>query len=57
MQTKQQRYERLIQTMDLPVFRKTYNQANVRWFLRNGAIQNRSHRNFSAALALAIELA
>lgn len=57
MQTKVQRFERLIKTMDLPAVRKSYSQCNVRWFLRAGAIQNRTHRNFNAALALALELA
>ena len=57
MRDKAQRYERLIKTMDLPAFRKIYSQPNVRWFLRNGAIQNRTHRNFDAAFTLARELA
>lgn len=57
MHAKAQKYERLIKTMNLPAVRKSYNQPNVRWFLRNGAIQNRTHRNFDAAFALARELA
>jgi hypothetical protein len=57
MHAKAQKYERLIKTMNLPAVRKSYSQPNVRWFLRNGAIQNRTHRNFDAAFALARELA
>ena len=57
MQDKVQRYEHLIKTMDLPAFRKTFSQPNVRWFIRNGALQNRTHRYFDAAFTLARELA
>lgn len=57
MQAKTQRYERLIKTMNLPEVRKSFNQPNVRWFLRHGAIQNRTHKHFDAAYALARELA
>jgi hypothetical protein len=57
MHDKAQRYERLIKTMNLPAARKSCNPTNVRWFLRTGAIQNRTHRNFDAAFALARELA
>ena len=57
MREKTQRYERLIKTMNLPAARKSYSQPNVRWFLRNGAIQNRTHRNIETAIQLARELA
>ncbi len=57
MRDKARCYERLIRTMNLPAARKFYSQPNVRWFLRNGAIQNRTHRNFDAAYTLARELA
>ena len=57
MQSKVQRYEHLIKTMQLPADRKVFSQPNVRWFLRNGAIQNTTHRNFDAVMKLARELA
>lgn len=57
MQEKVIRYEYLIKTMNLPADRKVFSQPNVRWFLRNGAIQNTTHRNFDAVMKLARELA
>jgi len=57
MQEKVIRYEYLIKTMKLPADRKRFSQPNVRWFLRNGAIQNTTHPHFDAALKLARELA
>jgi hypothetical protein len=57
MQSKVQRYEHLIKTMQLPADKKMFSQPNVRWFLRNGAIQNTTHRNFDAVMKLARELA
>jgi len=51
--TNQKRFERLVSTMDMPDFRKKATAENARWFIRNGGIQNRHHRNFFEVLAIA----
>ena len=56
MDNRIKRFERLIRSMDLPENRKSYNRPNALWFVRNGALQNRQHRNFSEAVQLAREL-
>jgi len=56
MDNRIKRFERLISSMNLPENRKSYNRPNVLWFVRNGALQNRQHRNFDEAVKLAREL-
>ncbi|MBI3187380.1 MAG: hypothetical protein HYZ31_05910 [Gammaproteobacteria bacterium] len=53
----QTRFEMLVASMNIPQQRKTCKPENVRWFLRNGAILNMSHKNIHAACALAQKLA
>lgn len=57
MDKRIKRYERLIRNMNVPEQRKTFSQANVLWFIRNGALQNRHHSNFYEAFELARQLA
>ena len=54
---EQSRFESLVATMNIPQQRKSFKPENVRWFLRNGAILNMSHKNIHAACALAQKLA
>ena len=54
---EQLRYEWLVATMNIPQQRKAFRQENLRWFLRNGAIMNMSHKNIHAACELARRLA
>ena len=49
-------FEKAVATMDIPEMRKTGNAVNARWFLRNGAIRNRNHKNFDIALKFAMKL-
>ena len=56
MDKRIKRFERLVSSMNLPENRKQYSRPNVLWFVRNGALQNRQHRNFNEAVQLAIEL-
>ena len=56
MENTIKRFERLVGSMNLPENRKFYNRPNVLWFVRNGALQNRQHRNFEEAFKLAREL-
>ncbi len=56
MHNKIKRFERLIRSMNLPENRKVYSRPNVLWFVREGALQNRNHRNFNDAVRLAREL-
>ena len=57
MHSDVKRYEYFVRSMNIPEDRKRFNQANVRWFMRNGAIQNRTHKYFEVAYALARKLA
>lgn len=52
----EKRWEDLVSVMDLPEQRKVCNDQNVRWFLRNGAINNRFHKNVSEAIDIAKRL-
>jgi hypothetical protein len=49
-------YRDLIYSMDIPKERQEPTQPNIRWFIRNGAVYNLSHPNYSAALKLARQM-
>jgi hypothetical protein len=50
------KFSSLIKDMEIPIMRREVNQTNLRWFLRNGAIYNRNHKNFEQAVRLAQQL-
>ena len=52
----QKRFEQLIHSMNVPIERKHYKHENVLWFLRIGAIQNATNKNFHAAVEVARKL-
>jgi len=51
------RFESLIATMNVPQIRKKGTAINALWFLRDGAIANRAHKNFHEACDVAMKLA
>lgn len=48
-----ERYERLVNNMDMPNHRKKATAENARWFLRHGGICNLQHKNFYDVLQIA----
>lgn len=50
-------FERIMKTMEVPSLRSTGTMVNARWFLRNGAIQNRRHPKLDDAIEVAKRLA
>lgn len=53
----ERRFESLIATMNVPQTRKKGTAINALWFLRDGAIANRAHKNVHEACELAVKLA
>ena len=51
------RFETLIETMNVPQIRKKGTAINALWFLRDGAMANRTHKNFHEACEIAVKLA
>lgn len=41
----QQRWHKLINTMNIPAERTACTVANLRWFLRNGQLMNQHHKD------------
>lgn len=50
------RYEKLIQSMNVPESRKKATSENARWFLRHGGICNLQHKHFHDVLYIAQRL-
>lgn len=50
-------YENLVASMELPAIRKLATPANALWFLRNGILINRHHKNAEKARELAVKIA
>ncbi|MCF6255027.1 MAG: hypothetical protein L3J98_09820 [Gammaproteobacteria bacterium] len=53
----ERRFESLIATMNVPQTRKKGTAINALWFLRDGAIANRTHKNVHEASEIAVKLA
>ena len=52
----QNQFERIVADMDLPDVRKAGSYVNASWFIRDGWLRNKNHRNFSRAREIAIKL-
>jgi len=50
-------FEQSVARLDIPDVRKIAKVENVRWFLRNGWIGNKSHKDFSRAREVAVKIA
>lgn len=50
---KNKEFENLTKNWNIPEIRKEVTPANMRWILRNGAIQNRNQPNFEKVIAFA----
>jgi hypothetical protein len=51
-----ERWISLVRPMKLPQDRQELTEANMRWFLRQGAIQNMSHPNCQDVIGMIREL-
>jgi hypothetical protein len=49
----EQRFQKLTKDLNIPDGRRAVNEQNLRWFLRNGAIQNMNHQNCYDAIDVA----
>lgn len=55
--SKGNKYLKLLNNFDkIPECRKSVNEQNLLWFIRNGAMLNSGHKDFFEALNLAREL-
>ena len=48
---------KIIDTMEVPAFRRKLTTSNVRWLLRNLRIRNAQHTNINEAIAALREIA
>lgn len=51
------KFERAIQGMQMPDFRRAGTAENARWFLRSGAVLNRDHPKILLAICYARRIA
>ena len=48
-----QKFEKIIQKMNVPRNRMTANSVNASWFIREGAVNNKEHPDILTAIFLA----